>query len=46
MIANAAHGYFTSDFAPGNYALLCFVADSGDGKPHLTHGMTHPFTIQ
>jgi hypothetical protein len=45
-IANGGHGYFIEDFAPGNYALLCFVPDAGDGKPHLRHGMTQSFTIQ
>jgi len=31
--------YFTADFAPGNYALICFLPDAKDGKPHFTHGM-------
>jgi hypothetical protein len=44
-VASGGHGYFTSDFAPGNYALLCFVPDSGDGKPHLAHDMAQSFTI-
>ena len=33
------------DLAAGEYALLCFVPDAKDGKPHLEHGMVHPFTI-
>ncbi|CCF84975.1 hypothetical protein [Nitrolancea hollandica] len=45
-IANGEHGYFTEDFAPGDYALLCFLPDTGDGKPHLAHGMAQSFTIQ
>ena len=24
---------------PGDYALICFVPDVGDGKPHVAHGM-------
>lgn len=32
-------------FTPGNYAILCFVPDSKDGKPHVMHGMVQEFTI-
>jgi len=31
--------YFRADFTPGNYALICFLPDAGDGKPHFAHGM-------
>jgi uncharacterized cupredoxin-like copper-binding protein len=34
-----------TSFTPGDYALLCFVPDAGDGKPHLMHGMVKQFTI-
>ncbi len=27
------------DLDPGEYGLLCFVTDAGDGKSHLAHGM-------
>jgi hypothetical protein len=37
--------YFTADFTSGTYMLLCFVFDSGDGKPHFAHGMVLPITI-
>lgn len=37
--------YVNLDLTPGNYVLLCFVPDKGDGKPHVMHGMMHPFTI-
>jgi hypothetical protein len=37
--------YFTATFTSGNYMLLCFVFDSGDGKPHFAHGMVLPITI-
>lgn len=33
------------DFAPGSYALICFMPDAKDGKPHYQHGMVYPFTI-
>jgi len=38
--------YVDLDLTPGNYVLLCFVPDKGDGKPHVMHGMMHPFTIE
>lgn len=37
--------YFSADITPGNYALLCFVADAKDGKPHFMHGMTKTITV-
>jgi hypothetical protein len=30
---------------PGNYALVCFATDVGDGKFHVEHGMSQEFTI-
>lgn len=33
------------DFAPGSYALICFMPDVKDGRPHYLHGMIYPFTI-
>jgi hypothetical protein len=38
-------GYFTADFTPGNYALICFVPDAKDGKPHFTHGMMQQIMV-
>lgn len=37
--------YFSADFAPGNYALICFVSDAKDGKPHFAHGMVQQITV-
>jgi CubicO group peptidase (beta-lactamase class C family) len=37
--------YFTVDLAPGEYVLLCVVADAKDGKPHVMHGMVRTVTI-
>ncbi len=31
---------------PGEYAIACFVPDTGDGRPHLKHGMIQPLTIE
>lgn len=33
------------DFAPGRYALICFVPDTKTGKPHIAHGMVQEFTV-
>ena len=40
-----APNYFTTDITPGNYALICFVPDAMDGKPHFMHGMTKTITV-
>lgn len=34
-----AHAYFSMDFQPGDYALLCFLPDGKDGRAHASHGM-------
>jgi hypothetical protein len=31
--------YITVDLTPGDYALICFLDDPKDGKPHFAHGM-------
>lgn len=36
----------TADFTPGEYVLLCFVPDAGDGRPHVAHGMVRQFTVR
>lgn len=33
------------DLTPGNYALVCFVTDSKDQKPHFMHGMVKQITV-
>lgn len=33
------------DLTPGDYALLCFVPDAKDGKPHVAHGMMKQIRI-
>ena len=48
-IAGMAPGlteYFSADFVPGNYLLLCFVPDAKDGKPHFAHGMMQEITVK
>ena len=36
---------FTADLTAGDYALMCFIPDSKDGKPHYTHGMMKPIKV-
>lgn len=38
--------YFTADVSPGSYALLCFVDDANDGRPHVTHGMVRTVRVK
>jgi hypothetical protein len=35
-----------ASFTAGDYALVCFVPDAKDGKPHIAHGMVKPFTVK
>jgi hypothetical protein len=44
-IAPGADAYFTANLTPGHYALVCFVPDAADGKPHIVKGMMKEFTI-
>jgi hypothetical protein len=44
-MAKGTAGYITADFTPGDYALICFLPDAKDGKPHFTHGMTQQFHV-
>lgn len=38
-IAQGGMNQITLDFEQGDYALICFVPDASDGKPHFLHGM-------
>ena len=35
----------TMTFTPGEYALICFLPDAKDGKPHFVHGMVQQVKI-
>jgi hypothetical protein len=37
---------FTADFTPANYALICFLPDATDGKPHFMHGMVQQIAVK
>lgn len=34
------------DLVPGEYALLCFIPDAKDGKPHIAHGMVKQLRVE
>ncbi len=34
------------DLQPGEYALLCFLPDAQDGKPHTAHGMMEEISVR
>ena len=38
--------YFTGEFEPGSYGIICFVPDAVSGRPHFLHGMTTEFTVE
>jgi hypothetical protein len=44
-MAHGTSAYITADFAPGEYAFVCFLPDMKDGKPHFTHGMVQQIHI-
>ena len=33
------------DLQPGDYALICFMPDTKDGKMHAEHGMIYNFKV-
>lgn len=37
--------WISVDLERGSYALICFIPDRGDGKPHFMHGMTREFEV-
>lgn len=44
-ISPGAREEFKAKLTPGNYALICFIPDAKDGKPHFLHGMVHELTV-
>lgn len=41
-----SHAFFTAQFEPGRYGLICFFPDAATGQPHFARGMTTEFTVQ
>lgn len=46
LLSKGQDNLIAVDFQPGEYVLLCMVPDSGDGKPHVAHGMVRQITIR
>lgn len=44
-MAKGVSNQLTIDFTPGEYALLCFLPDAGDHRPHVAHGMIQQITV-
>lgn len=45
-IAPGASNDLALDLPAGRYALLCFVPDAKDGKPHVAHGMVREIVVR
>ena len=45
-IEKGEQAFFTADFAPGRYGLICFFPDPVTGKPHYAQGMTSEFDVK
>ncbi|HLZ34287.1 MAG TPA: hypothetical protein VKP13_09725 [Nitrospira sp.] len=45
-LESGAHAFFTTQFEPGRYGLICFFPDPVTGKPHFVQGMTSEFTVK
>lgn len=44
-IAQGGMNQITLDFEQGDYALICFIPDAGDGRPHFMHGMVQQIHV-
>ncbi len=44
-IEPGAEAYFTADFEPGRYGVMCFFPDHGTGAMHYRNGMTLEFVV-
>jgi uncharacterized cupredoxin-like copper-binding protein len=44
-LASGGRSQFTADLQPGRYALICFLPDRADGKPHFAHGMMQEIEV-
>ena len=44
-IEKGSHMYFTADFKPGHYGLICFFEDAAKKAPHFALGMMDEFDV-
>jgi hypothetical protein len=45
-LAPGVVNFITADFEAGNYALICFLPDSSDGRSHAQHGMLRQIRVR
>jgi hypothetical protein len=45
MLGRGQANFLTYDLEPGDYALICFIPDAKDGKPHFMHGMARQMKV-
>ena len=45
-LSNGISNTVAVDVTPGQYALICFLPDAKDGRPHLAHGMVKQIAVQ
>jgi uncharacterized cupredoxin-like copper-binding protein len=44
-VAAGIPSFYTVNLEPGDYAIVCFLEDAKDGKPHFVHGMIQQIKI-
>lgn len=44
-VAAGIPSYYEVDLKPGDYAIVCFLPDAKDGKPHFVHGMIQQIKV-
>jgi uncharacterized cupredoxin-like copper-binding protein len=46
LLSQGQSNTLAMDLEAGEYALLCFVPDAKDGRPHVAHGMVRQITVR
>jgi hypothetical protein len=44
-VAAGTSSFYEVDLKPGDYAIVCFLEDAKDGRPHFQHGMIQQIKI-
>jgi len=44
-LSSGMTNYVHTDFPAGEYALICFIPDAADGRPHYAHGMIKQISV-
>lgn len=45
-VHKGGHQFFTANFTPGHYGLICFFGDAAKKAPHFALGMTYEFDVK